>query len=72
VSPESRARAEANAAALAPEMDLAELRRAHALSQETLAETLHIGQAAVAKIEKRTDMYVSTLRRFVEAHGRRA
>ena len=42
MSPESRARAEANAAALAPEMDLAELRRAHALSQETLAETLHI------------------------------
>jgi DNA-binding XRE family transcriptional regulator len=69
MSPEGRARAEAHTAALAPEMDLAELRRAHALSQETLAETLHIGQAAVAKIEKRTDMYVSTLRRFVEAMG---
>ena len=28
-----------------------------------------VGQAAVAKIEKRTDMYVSTLRRFIEAMG---
>jgi predicted transcriptional regulator len=39
------------------------------LSQEELAQTLQVGQAAVAKIEKRADMYVSTLRRFVEAMG---
>ena len=39
------------------------------LSQEELAETLNVGQAAVAKLEKRADMYVSTLRRFIEAMG---
>ncbi len=50
-------------------MDLAQVRRALKLSQDEIAHTLQIGQAAVAKIEKRTDMYVSTLRRFVEAMG---
>jgi predicted transcriptional regulator len=69
MSPESRVRAEVKAAAMLVDMDLSELRRARALSQESLAETLHIGQASVAKLEKRTDMYVSTLRRFVEAMG---
>jgi hypothetical protein len=34
-----------------------------------LGEILHDKRPAVAKIEKRTDMYVSTLRRFVEAMG---
>jgi DNA-binding transcriptional regulator YiaG len=69
MTPESRARSDTKAAALNREMDLAELRRAQTLSQETIAQTLHVGQAAVAKIEKRTDMYVSTLRRFIEAMG---
>ncbi|HLY54666.1 MAG TPA: transcriptional regulator, partial [Stellaceae bacterium] len=32
-------------------------------------EILHVEQPAVAKLEKRTDMYVSTLRRFIEAMG---
>ena len=50
-------------------MDLAELRRARRLSQEELAQVLDVGQASIAKLEKRTDMYVSTLRRFVEAIG---
>jgi predicted transcriptional regulator len=50
-------------------MDLAELRNAMQLSQEELANSLCIGQASVAKMEKRTDMYVSTLRRFIEAMG---
>ena len=39
------------------------------LTQENLAEILHVNQAAVAKLENRVDMYVSTLRRFVEAMG---
>lgn len=33
------------------------------------SETLHVGQPAVAKLEKRTDMYVGNLRRFVRAMG---
>ncbi len=56
-------------AALREEMTLTELRQARQLTQETLSETLEVGQAAVAKMEKRTDMYVANLRRFVEAMG---
>ena len=51
------------------EMPLHELRRARQLSQEQLAEELGATQAEISKIEHRTDMYVSTLRRFVEAMG---
>jgi DNA-binding transcriptional regulator YiaG len=69
MSPESRERAREKAVALRAEMDLAELRNAMQLSQEELANSLCIGQASVAKMEKRTDMYVSTLRRFIEAMG---
>ena len=50
-------------------MNLAEVRRALKLSQQEIALTLQIGQGSVAKLEKRTDMYVSTLRRFIEAMG---
>jgi transcriptional regulator with XRE-family HTH domain len=50
-------------------MPLNELRRARQLSQEQLAEELGATQPEISKIEHRTDMYVSTLRRFVEAMG---
>ncbi len=69
MSPEANAKADSEAMRLNREMDLAEMRRALKLSQEEIAETLNVGQAAVAKLEKRADMYVSTLRRFVEAMG---
>jgi predicted transcriptional regulator len=69
LSPEARAKAEAEAQHLGEEMDLSEMRRALKLSQEEIGQTLQIKQGSVAKIEKRTDMYVSTLRRFVEAMG---
>jgi len=54
---------------LLAELPLQELRRARQLSQEELAETLGVNQATVSKLERRTDMYISTLRRFVEAMG---
>jgi predicted transcriptional regulator len=54
---------------LRQEMDLSQLREARALSQAALGEILHVEQPAVAKLEKRADMYVSTLRRFVKAMG---
>jgi transcriptional regulator with XRE-family HTH domain len=63
--PERRARVDR----ISEEMNLAELRTARRLSQAALGEILHVEQPAVAKIEKRTDMYVSTLRRFIEAMG---
>jgi transcriptional regulator with XRE-family HTH domain len=65
----SRARAEEKARALMEALPLAELRQARRLSQEQLAELLSIRQPAVAKLEKRTDMYISTLRRVIEAMG---
>jgi transcriptional regulator with XRE-family HTH domain len=51
------------------ELALQELRQARALSQEELGRALNINQASVSKLERRTDMYISTLRRFVEAMG---
>ena len=69
MTPQARAKAEAQALRLDDEMNLAEVRRALKLSQEEIAQTLQVGQGSVAKIEKRTDMYVSTLRRFIEAMG---
>ena len=69
MSPEAQSAADVEARRLGAEMDLAEVRRALKFSQDELAQTLQIGQGSVAKIEKRTDMYVSTLRRFIEAMG---
>ena len=69
MSPESRARAEAKAQAMLAEMPLNELRQARGLSQKMLAEVLHVQQPSIAKIEKRTDMYISTLRSHIEAMG---
>lgn len=45
------------------------LRRIAAKSQAKIARTLKISQPAVSKIEKQTDMYLSTLRSYVEAVG---
>jgi transcriptional regulator with XRE-family HTH domain len=69
IPPERRERIEAAKVALRKEMSLAELRQARQLTQEAISQTLHVGQPAVAKIEKRTDMYVGNLRRFVRAMG---
>lgn len=69
MSPASRARAEAKAQAMLAEMPLNELRQARGLSQKMLAEVLHVQQPSVAKLEKRTDMYISTLRSHIEAMG---
>ena len=50
-------------------MPLYELRQARLLSQEQLAQILNIRQPNVSKIEKRADMYISTLRSFIKAMG---
>ena len=69
MSPESRARAEMKFQKLLAEMPLHELRQAQGLSQTELAERLHINQAAVSKMERRTDMYISSLRKAIQAMG---
>jgi transcriptional regulator with XRE-family HTH domain len=68
-SPARKARMAAKVSALKAEMPLAELRQARDRSQEELAKSLRVGQPAVAKLEKRADMYVSNLRRYIEALG---
>ena len=70
-SPERRARVAKRVAELKTEMALHELRQARERSQEELARALKVNQPAVAKFEKRADMYVSNLRRYVEALGGR-
>ena len=69
MSPESQARAQVRAQAMLAEMPLNELRQARGLSQKMLAEVLHVQHPSVAKMEKRTDMYVSTLRSYIQAMG---
>jgi DNA-binding transcriptional regulator YiaG len=71
MSPESRARSEAKAERLIEDMALDELRAARALTQEHLSTILGVQQSAVSKLERRADMYVSTLRHFIEAMGGR-
>lgn len=69
MTPEAQARAAAKAAEMLAEMPLNELRQARGLSQKMLAEVLHVQQPSIAKIEKRTDMYISTLRSHIQAMG---
>lgn len=57
------------AKAMLDEMPLHELRQARGLSQKMLADVLHVQQPSIAKLEKRTDMYISTLRSHIEAMG---
>lgn len=68
-SPERKARVAARVLELKEAMALHELRQARARSQEELARELNVGQPAVAKLERRADMYVSNLRRYIEALG---
>jgi len=67
--PESRARAEEKTRIMLDEMPLNELRQARGLSQAALAKVLNVQQPSIAKMEHRTDMYLSTLRSHIEAMG---
>lgn len=68
--PERRAEIDRRYEELVNEVEsLKELRRLSKLSQARIAKTLKISQPAISKIEKQTDMYLSTLRGYVEAMG---
>lgn len=69
MDPERRARNENRTQELLAQMPLQELRRSRALSQEQVAKLLNTKQANVSKIERRTDLYISTLRDVVSAMG---
>ena len=66
---EVRLRSEASAAKMISEMGLAELRAAMDMTQESLANALHVKQASISKMERRSDMYISTLSKIIEAMG---
>jgi len=70
-SEESRARIRHIADAMRAEIDLRAMRRLRKLTQARLSKKLKIGQEGVSRIEKRTDLYLSTLRSYVEGVGGR-
>ena len=70
LDPERRRKIEDRAAELiAEEMTLRELRKARQLTQVSVARELGISQDGVSRLEQRTDLLLSTLRRTVEAMG---
>jgi hypothetical protein len=54
---------------IAEELNLREMRRLRKLTQARLSKKLKIGQEGVSRIEKRSDLYISTLRGYVEGLG---
>ncbi len=72
LSSTQRKNVEARAAELiAEEMTLRELRQARKLTQVRIATKLGITQDSVSRLEKRSDLLLSTLRKTVEAMGGR-
>jgi DNA-binding XRE family transcriptional regulator len=70
LSPAKRKKVEARAAQLiGEEMTLRELRHARKLTQVRIAKTLGITQDSVSRLEKRSDLLLSTLRKTVKAMG---
>ena len=69
MDPAARARVDARVRSTLAAMPLAEIRKAAGLTQAELAERLQTGQGSVSKLENAADMYLTTLRRYVEALG---
>jgi DNA-binding transcriptional regulator YiaG len=65
--PEIRTRIEAEARKLSGDLHLSQLRKAKGLTQEAMADLLGVSRAEVSKMERRTELYVGTLRKFIEA-----
>ena len=68
-TPERRERIDEMKRELLAEMPLHELRRARELTQRDMAKLLKVNQPAVSKMEQRADVYVSSLRSYIEAVG---
>jgi transcriptional regulator with XRE-family HTH domain len=68
-SPERRAQIARRAQETIRGLKLDQLREARNLTQTKLAQSLRVNQGAVSKMEKRADMYVSTLRSYLQAMG---
>ena len=69
MSPQAQARVDARVKATLRTMPLAEIRKAIGLTQAELAGKLDVAQGSVSKFESAADMYLTTLRKYVEALG---
>ncbi|MGA9418366.1 MAG: XRE family transcriptional regulator [Candidatus Cybelea sp.] len=69
MTPAQRERSDAKAREMLAQIRLQELRQARSNTQKSIAEIMHVPQSAVSKIESRTDAYVSTIRRYLQAMG---
>lgn len=69
MSPESKKLSAEIARSLSDEIRLTELRNALGINQEELGELLNKKQAAISRLERRSDMHISTLREFIKALG---
>jgi transcriptional regulator with XRE-family HTH domain len=69
MDPPRRAQVEERVQQALRAMPLEELRGARELTQTQLAQVLQISQGAVSKVERRADMYISTLRSYIRAIG---
>jgi len=69
MSAERRARVEERVREAIKEMALDELRTAREFTQAELSQVLRVDQGSISKLERRTDMYIGTLRRYIEAMG---
>lgn len=69
MTPEARSRVDARVKSTLDTMPLAEIRKAIGMTQADLAGRLDVAQGSVSKIENGTDMYLTTLRKYVEALG---
>lgn len=67
--PERAARADEYKAVIEQALALAEMRRSRGLTQQQLAEAMHVSQANVSRIERGEDAQLSTIRRYVHALG---
>jgi len=69
MSAEAQTRSAAHAEAILVELELAELRRARDRTQVDVAHAMNKEQASVSKLERRDDMYLSTLQAYIQALG---
>ena len=69
MSPEAQARSAARAEGMLLEMRLQELRKSRNVTQVEVAQAMGVEQTAISKLERRSDMYLSTVYEYVKALG---
>ena len=69
MSPQARAEVDERVKRTLASMPLAEVRKAVGLTQAELASRMDVAQGSVSKVENAADMYLTTLRKYVQALG---